>query len=211
MANFSKIGLGLTSIIAALSFSQTADAQVTIVRNFTGGSPPASFTGSGNLQTIFNEACDWWEAALVTSPYTLTLNYQWGPFGGGTLAAHSLVSQGGAPHRETAGNITFDNDGSTNWFLDATPCDASEYTTFTTNTSNYGGGLLIDENAWTGATGPALGQFDLFRTALHEVGHALGLSVARRLSVVLLTPSATPHNAACAAYTGPAHHGQLRR
>ena len=178
MANLSKLGLGLSTILAALSFSQTADAQVTIIRNFNGGSPPASFTGTGNLQAVFNAACDWWEAALITSPYTLTLDYQWGPFGGGTLAAHSLVAQGGTPHRETAGSITFDNDGSTNWFIDATPCDPSEYTTFTTNTSNYGGGLLIDENVWTGATGPALGQFDLFRTALHEVGHALGLSSA---------------------------------
>jgi len=177
MTNFSRIGLGLTSVIAALSFSQTADAQVTIVRNFAGGSAPTA-TGTGNLQTVFNAACDWWEAALVTSPYTLTLTYQWGSMGGGTLAAHSLVSQGGTPHRETAGSITFDNDGSTNWFIDSTPCDPSEYTTFTTNTTNYGGGLLIDENVWTGATGPAAGQFDLFRTALHEVGHALGLSSA---------------------------------
>ena len=172
--------VGAIAAVSALAFpTSSASAQLTIIRNNLGGTPPSNSAGGGNLAQIFNEACDWWEAALVTTPaHTLTLNFQWGPFGGGTLAAHSLVSQGGTPNRETEGNITFDNDGSTVWFLDPTPCDPSEYTTFTTNTTNYGGGSMIDEAFWSGATGAASGRFDLMRTALHEVGHALGLSSA---------------------------------
>ena len=152
-------------------------AQVNIVRINGGGSPPAAnATGAGNLATIFNAACDWWEAALVTSPYTLTLTYQWGPRSGTTLASHSLTAQGGTPNRETAGTITFDNDGSTDWFLDPTPLDPSEYTTYSEGTGGYGGGVMNNQMSWSGPTGAAVNQFDLFRTALHEVGHALGLS-----------------------------------
>lgn len=174
------LSVGLLITLAAITIPvSSAEAQVNIVRINGGGSPPAAnSTGSGNLTTIFNAACDWWEAALVTSPYTLTLTYQWGPQSGGTLAAHSLVSQGGTPNRETAGSITFDNDGTTDWYIDSTPCNHSEYSTYTEGTGNYGAGSMNDEMGWTGASGGALNQFDLFRTALHEVGHALGLSSA---------------------------------
>src|SRR5690606_8404106 len=101
-----------------------------------------------------------------------------GPQSGGTLAAHTLNAQGGTPNRETAGTIVFDNDGSSSWYLDPTPCDNSEWSTFTQNTSNYGAGVLIDEARWSGASGGASGNHDLFGVCLHEIGHALGLSSA---------------------------------
>ena len=172
--------LGALAVAAAICIpADSANAQLTIVRNSTGGTAPGNTAGGGDLDTIFNAACDWWEVALVTTPaHTLTLNYNWGPKSGSVLASHSLVSQGGTPNRETEGNITFDNDGSTVWFVDPTPCDNSEFTTFTNNTGNYGGGAMTDDVAWTGPTGDAVGRYDLMRTALHEVGHALGLSSA---------------------------------
>ena len=47
----------------------SANAQLTIVRNSTGGTPPGNTAGGGSLNTIFNAACDWWEACLLyTSP-----------------------------------------------------------------------------------------------------------------------------------------------
>ena len=101
--------LGALAVAAAICIpADSANAQLTIVRNSTGGTAPGNTAGGGDLDTIFNAACDWWEVALVTSPaHTLTLNYGWAPKSGGVLASHSLVSQGGTPNRETEGNITF--------------------------------------------------------------------------------------------------------
>lgn len=174
-----KLGSSLVAAVAAVAFTQSSSlAQVNIVRVNGGGAAPAT-AGGGNLADIFNAACDWWETALVTTPYTLTLTFQWGPQGGGVLAAHTLTTQGGVPNRETAGSITFDNDGSSTFFLDTTPCANNEYGTGPTyTTSDLGGGLLNVGRTYSGASGSASGRTDMFSVALHEIGHSLGLSSA---------------------------------
>ncbi len=179
MASLSKLGCGLASVVAALAFSQSADAQVTIIRNQFAGAAPATVAGGGTLNAIFNEACDWWEAELVTTPYTLTLDYGWGALGSTWLGLHSLGAQGGAPNRETAGNITFDNDGTSSWFLDPTPCDHGEFSAGPLlSSANLGGGTMNTGRRYNSATGSAVGRTDMFTVCLHEIGHALGLSSA---------------------------------
>ena len=177
MTRFHTLGLGLATMLAAVSFSGSAHAQVTIIRNQGVGAAPGSIAGGGSLNAIFNEACDWWESALVTTPYTLTLTYRWAPLA--VLGSHSLTAQGGSPNRETAGSIRFDNDGSSSWFMDPTPCDNSEYTSgVNISTANLGGGTLNTGRTMNGATGSASGRTDMFAVCLHEIGHALGLSSA---------------------------------
>lgn len=175
-----KLGATIATALAALVFTQSdALAQVTIVRVNGGGAAPGTVAGGGNLADIFNAACDWWETALVTTPYTLTLTFQWGPQAGSTLAAHTLTTQGGVPNRETAGSITFDNDGSSSWFLDPTPGANDEYGTGPTfSSADLGGGILTTGKVFTGGSGSASGRTDLFSVCLHEIGHSLGLSSA---------------------------------
>ncbi|HEX5052383.1 MAG TPA: hypothetical protein VFZ65_11455 [Planctomycetota bacterium] len=174
-----RLGVGLAGVLALALAPSQARAQVNIVRVLGAGAPPATVAGGGNLTAIFNAAADWWEGTLVTSPYTVTITYQWGPLSGSTLGLHSLVSQGGSPNRETAGTITFDNDGTSSWFLDPTPCANTEFTTGPTLASaNLGGGLMNTGRTYTGGTGSASGRTDLFSVCLHEIGHALGLSSA---------------------------------
>jgi hypothetical protein len=181
MRTFAKnLGGRLVAAVAALACSQALVlAQVNIVRVNGGGAAPGTVAGGGNLVDIFNAAADWWETVLVTTPYTLTITFQWGPQGGSTLAAHTLTTQGGVPNRETAGSITFDNDGSSVWFLDPTPGANNEYTSGPNfSSSDLGGGTLNTGKTFTGATGSASGRTDLYAVALHEIGHALGLSSA---------------------------------
>ena len=167
----------LASLAIGLAALTPSASALTIVRNFAGGAAPGNTAGGGNLVTLFNAAADRWEAAILDA-HVVTINFSWGAQSGGTLAAHSLVTQGGAPNRETAGNIVFDNDGSSLWFMDATPLNNSEFTTYTESSANFGGGTMNTGKVYTGATGDAVGRFDLLTTAIHEIGHALGLSGA---------------------------------
>jgi hypothetical protein len=151
-----------------------------------GGSAPTT-TGTGTLASVVRAAADVWELAFDDSGFnhTVLLEFRWAALGGGTLGAHSLLSQAGSPFREDYGMIDFDNDGSSSFFLDGTldvtslatlTASSSEFTTFSTSNSDLGGGSMNVQRSFTGATGAAAGRHDLFTVALHEIGHALGLS-----------------------------------
>ncbi len=138
-----------------------------------------SMSGTGTLTSVFEAAADAWESVILDD-HVLSLNYGWQGLGGGILGVHNLTGQGGDPHRETSGIIRFNNAFS--WFADGTPTDHSEYNTFTqTNvmrSTNAGMQLVNEGNVYTDATGNALNRFDLLTVAIHEIGHALGLSGA---------------------------------
>ncbi|MHC5077306.1 MAG: PEP-CTERM sorting domain-containing protein [Planctomycetota bacterium] len=175
----STIPIFLLLLVAAPNSSA-----LTINRTFDNTNPAPTGTaaaGTGNFQNIFNSAANWWESVIL-DVHTLSITYGWTSYSSNTLGGHSLVSEGGTPHRETAGTIYFDNDGMAGsaytWFLDPTPNDNSEYSTYTESTAVLGGGTIQTGREWTGGTGDADGNIDLFTVTLHEIGHALGMSWA---------------------------------
>jgi len=170
-----RIVLGCLALALVLAAASSGPAQLKILRVNKGGTAPTNAVGGGTLSAVFNAAADWWESAIGDT-HTVTIEYSWGPQTGSTLAAHTLGTQGGSPNRETKGSIVFDNDGSSVWFIDPSPTDHAEFTTYTETSQNFGGGSMNKGRVYTGATGNASGRSDLLAVAIHEIGHALGLS-----------------------------------
>jgi hypothetical protein len=163
------------SVFLLFAANQKAEG-LTIIRDFIGGAPPTNSNGAGNLMENFNAAADVWEQ-IIRDDHVLMLHFGWAPNGGGE---HYLIAQGGTPNRETEGTILFNNDnvaGHHHYYLDPTPRLNEEYPNYTQIAQDMGGGALNVTRVFGGGTGDA-GSEDLFTTALHEIGHALGMSVA---------------------------------
>ncbi len=146
---------------------------ITIVTHFVGGAPPPNAAGGGNLVEIFNAAAHRWESAFEDR-FTLTLHFGWAPLG--AAGTHALVEQGGDQNRELVGTILFDNSGAVSFFLDPTPFSDEEFGRRSDEYQDLGGGLVNVARIFSQPLGDAAGRSDLLSVALHEIGHALGMS-----------------------------------
>lgn len=174
---FNKTPITLCSLaFLILLLAATPSPALTIIRQFTGGEQPTNAI-DGNLVDVFNAACDMWELA-IQDDHVLTLEFGWGPIVG-SFAIHVVLEHDGT--RETRGRITFDNDLSASHFifwLDPTPWSAEEFSSYHEWRADFGGGEIVAARYWSTATGTYLPGADVLTTALHEIGHSLGLSLA---------------------------------
>lgn len=139
--------------------------------------PAAKSRGTGDLQTIVRAAADAWES-LISDNHTLTLHYGWYPTNPiSRTAFHQGTAAAGFPQRETAGSLAFNGDNE-DWhpvFLDPTPQSNEEFRFSQQRFDDFGGGAVEIRREYTAVDSAAKGATDLYSTALHEIGHALGL------------------------------------
>jgi hypothetical protein len=134
-----------------------------------------------DLLSIMNAAGDFWEG-ILDSTSQRTLNIQ---AGFSTRLGTSVLAATGAGNPSPFAVIAFARNVS--WFVDPTPLDNSEFTTFTERTADLGGGTMSVSRNFTGGMGAAA-ESDMFTTALHEIGHALDRPRPRPVTAVLLQP-----------------------
>jgi hypothetical protein len=162
ITRLTRIGLVLALAAGMLTIAAPARAQLNITLVGSLGDLDGNGDGGAGEAAVVAQANACW-ADRVGTPRPFTLSIQGGSLSGGTIGqgSTSAVDGLGVP---TAGGLTMDNDGSTTYFVDATPLVSTEFTPDPLSQWRFTNGTVASGANVT----------DLYSVYSHEVGHALG-------------------------------------
>lgn len=174
-----------------------ANAELIINLDFSDFTTGAPADGSDTLggatlaqaQTVIETAAEYWEIAFANSSSSINWVGQ-GANNGGTLTQDIAVTWAPKPDNVLAtggtgflffdgrwdgGTLSWDNDGSSQFFVDTTPGEHSEWNQFSERDHSHGGISMNSERVhYDAPPGTVRDSADMLSVAVHEIGHALG-------------------------------------
>ncbi len=179
MKRISPFLVAVLAFASCLLLPRASSAGLLILGTFIGGEQKGPSFGGGNIVNIFDAAASEWES-VIRDDFVLHIDYGWGPDPGGY---HYLQEQSGDSNRESQGMILVNpqifNDGSfAPLYMDPVPSDNTELTSYRETAEDFGGGLLNTGRMYQQNVEGIPFYLDLYTIISHEIGHALGLSLA---------------------------------
>ena len=185
--------------LALIGTHQPARAFLTINLVYTGApaSEPSYDPGGTQLMAVMNAAAEHWGRAtgIIKDNHTINIGVSWADLSDAnmTLGLHTNLDGGPVP-KPTLASIQMDtqfNSVDRLWYFDTTPNNNSE---FALTQTRFGDLSAANQSAWYNgstpavleagfaggatATAPTAAQngVDMYSIALHEIGHALGMT-----------------------------------
>ncbi|MDP6544289.1 MAG: PEP-CTERM sorting domain-containing protein [Phycisphaerae bacterium] len=186
--------LGIVAAVCVALLAPRADALNIVLTFDSGSSDSVTFDNAtaDNLRAIMNAAASVWEDIIEDSG-TLNIEYYYDNLSdaNGTLGSHNNLAVSGSG-KPTSARIRFDTTiggVEQDWWFDPSPTNNSEFNIQQTlfrdlsgaNQSSWFSGSTPDllEVGFRGSAvggGAADGHLDIYSTAIHEIGHAVGLT-----------------------------------
>ncbi len=184
--------LAIFLVVMVLIFSPSRTRADLIINldfsNFNSAAAPAN--GSAILggstrsaaQDVIQTAANYWTNAFANSNssrsfatggrITQTIDVGWQAQGGSVLATGGTSFFGNGQFGR--GSLNIDNDGSSNFYVDSTPTNNSEWLKNSQRSLAFNAVNMNVERVFYDASGVARTNNDLLSVSIHEIGHALG-------------------------------------
>ncbi len=181
-----RLRTGWLGLLAAVAAGPAAALQINVGFTIAGATPmpyPAKAAGGGSLDALAAAAAQVWMASLGDYGAETVVNLGVGWYDTPSypnVSVNNLAVTYGSPVGPsiigtTSTRAILFNGNRTDWFVDATPYDRSEFAVRSTASVSYAGQSLETSDSFRASSGSAaFGRYDAFTVMMHEIGHAIG-------------------------------------